>query len=132
MPTGVITPANAREMQRKSVEARLAAKYREPEKPQATDSKPQFADDWQTRRLNRVREAIDRLDGELARARDPEVIDQLSRALKALSEQERILDGRPLPGSLRPKAQRRGSDELLPVPMDEHSEPPFSVPYPVT
>jgi hypothetical protein len=37
-----------------------------------------------------------------------QAVDRLSAAQARLSEQERILAGRPLPGSLRPQGERKG------------------------
>jgi hypothetical protein len=43
-----------------------------------------------------------RLDGLMSTATDPRDLDRLAAAWSKLAEQERILDGRPLPGSRRP------------------------------
>lgn len=57
---------------------------------------------------------LDRLDGQLkATTLDGQCVDRLAGALAKLSEVERQLAGRPMPGSLRPRAakdeRRRGS-----------------------
>jgi hypothetical protein len=72
-----------------------------------------------SRRLTRVRDQLERLDRMAAEEDDPKRIKELADATTRLSEQERILDGRPMPGSRRPptdKAQRAGTwGELQPA-----------------
>ncbi len=60
--------------------------------------------------LARVRKHLDRVDAQMEKAKDPLDVERLARARNTLAEQERILAGRPLPGSHRPTAPRgRGS-----------------------
>jgi hypothetical protein len=67
------------------------------------------SDDFAGRRLKRVRDQLDRLDGIAAEETDPKRIKELADATTRLSEQERVLAGRPLPGSRRPAAEgKRG------------------------
>jgi hypothetical protein len=47
-----------------------------------------------------------KLDKMIADEEDPQKLDRLASAQARLSEQERILDGRPLPGSRRPREDR--------------------------
>lgn len=54
------------------------------------------------RRLLRVREQIERVSGLLDKENDPQKLDRLAAALERLSDLERTLDNRPLPGSRRP------------------------------
>jgi hypothetical protein len=71
-----------------------------------------------TRRLTRVREQLERLDRMAAEENDPKRIKELADATTRLSEQERILDGRPMPGSRRPtndKVPRGTWAELQPA-----------------
>jgi len=63
-------------------------------------------DDFNALRIVRVREQLVKLDAMLAKETDPQKLDRLASAQARLSEQERILDGRPLPGSRRPKEDR--------------------------
>jgi hypothetical protein len=63
-------------------------------------------DPYVTERLARVRRQLDRLDGLMAAEKDPQRIDRLASAQYRLAEQERILSGRPLPGSRRPARDR--------------------------
>jgi hypothetical protein len=71
------------------------------------------------RRLARVRKQLDLLDGHMTRLLSPppgedgkpapideQAIERTARASAALSELERTLDGRPLPGSRRPKEEK--------------------------
>ena len=75
-------------------------------------------------RLERVRLQLDRVDAMMLTEDDPQRLDRLASAQMRLSEQERILAGRPLPGSRKPapdRADRRQGraiviyDEPLPV-----------------
>jgi hypothetical protein len=90
---------NAAEMAARSHEARrqrvlMPAIYLNPQ--------PQHAGDYVASRLVRVREQLNRLDSIMAKETDPQRLDRLASAQSKLSEQERILDGRPLPGQRRP------------------------------
>lgn len=55
-----------------------------------------------------MREQLDRLDTMLLAEKDAQKLDRLASAQLRLSEQERILAGRPLPGSRRPGKEDRG------------------------
>lgn len=57
-------------------------------------------------RLARVRVQLDRVDELMMTETDPQKLDRLASAQARLSEQERILDGRALPGSLRPREKK--------------------------
>jgi hypothetical protein len=76
-------------------------------------------DDFNAMRLVRVREQLTKLDAMIEAEEDAQKLDRLASASAKLSEQERVLDGRPLPGSRRPptdKAQRAGTwGELQPA-----------------
>lgn len=105
----LITTANAREMaarshdsRRKRAEARQAARELAASIPQTT-SQQDASDEFITKRLARVRKQLDRLDGMIEKEIDPMKLDRLASAQARLSEQERILAGRPMPGSFRPK-----------------------------
>jgi prephenate dehydrogenase len=58
------------------------------------------------KRLSRVRAQLDRIDEMMMTEEDPAKLDRLASAQARLSEQERILVGRPLPGSLKPTAAK--------------------------
>jgi hypothetical protein len=66
-------------------------------------SAPVAADDYLNRRILRVRAQLEKLDQMLAAEDNPQAIDRLASAQSRVSEQERILSGRPLPGSQRPR-----------------------------
>ena len=63
-----------------------------------TEEQPSFT----AIRLSRVREQLNRIDAMMLDESDPQKLDRLASAQARLSEQERTLDGRPLPGSMRP------------------------------
>ena len=57
-------------------------------------------------RLERVRLQLDRIDAMMLVEVEPALLDRLASAQARLSEQERILAGRPLPGSRKPAPDR--------------------------
>jgi hypothetical protein len=68
-------------------------------------------------RLRRVRKQIERIDSMLEEEDDPGKLDRLASASMRLSDQERVLRGEPLPGSLRPATdQAKPSAFGLPPP----------------
>ena len=74
----------------------------------------ELLDEFAARRLMRVREQLQRLDDLAAQATDSKVLKELADATTRLAEQERILAGRPLPGSRRPAAEpKRGRPESV-------------------
>ena len=93
------TAANAREMAARSHEARRERSLMAENDPATSANLP----DYVAQRLVRVRKQLDRLDRLIMTVEDPQKLDRLASAQARLSEQERILDGRPLPGSLKPK-----------------------------
>lgn len=99
------TAENAAEMARKAAASRREAALMRILCPPPREE-PNFADTV----LNRVRAQMDlinaRLTEQLSKDRiDPQAIDRLAAAQSRLSEQERILAGRPMPGSLRPTSK---------------------------
>ena len=105
----MITAENARDLQRKGVEARKAyQKERELQETLAAIAviAPVVADDYIAAKLVRVRKQLARLDDLLDEESDPQKIDRLASAIARLSEIERILRGSPLPGSRRPAPDR--------------------------
>ena len=86
-----------------------------------------ITDDYLVRRLARVRDQLDKLDAMMTTEDDPQRIDRLASAQLRLSEQERVLAGRPLPGSRRPGPQRqaRATEDVEPGrPANPTSQPP--------
>lgn len=90
------TTANAREMAARGVLARKQAALKLTPEPVLT------GENYTARRLIRVREQIDRVSDMLDAETDPQKLDRLAAALERLTELERKLDNRPLPGSRRP------------------------------
>ena len=127
----MITAEIAREFQRRGVEARKARQKERAllEALQASVAiqqpiTPVTPDSYLTERLMRVRKQLDQVDAMMLTEDDPQRLDRLASAQMRLSEQERILAGRPLPGSRKPapdRADRRQGraiviyDEPLPV-----------------
>ena len=95
-------------------------KHAEANSQQPTGLSPALLNDFQSRRLVRVRAQLDRIDYMLITARDSKRIKELTDASTRLSEQERILAGRPLPGTKRPPAEgARRSREVTALLVDE-------------
>jgi len=121
------TAANAREMAAESHKARsqrLAsgnpAGDSSPQTPLTTPQLPAYL----AKRLTRVRGQLDLLDKHMdellsADTVDEQAVERAARASAALSELERTLDGRPLPGSMRPRPERRQVPPPLPGPTDD-------------
>lgn len=77
----------------------------------------QTRDDYPIERMVRVRKQLNRIDEMMLTEENPQAIDRLAAAAARLSEQERILAGRPLPGSHRPtKAPRSKAGDSTVVP----------------
>jgi hypothetical protein len=101
----LITSANAREMAARSQEARRQRKMEREAAPEVPQTSPQSDDDndeFVTARLVRVRKQLNRLDNLMETETDPQKLDRLASAQARLAEQERLMAGRPLPGSCRP------------------------------
>ena len=120
----LFTAANAREMGAKSHEARRQRSFM-PAIYQT--AQPQSANNYVTARLVRVREQLNRIDSMMSKETDPQKLDRLALAQARVAEQERILDGRPLPGSRKPSPERPGGRylNLGPVPEPVPAAPGF-------
>lgn len=84
--------------------------------------------DYTEKTLARVRMQLDlvneRLTEQLERKRpDPQAIDRLASAQSRLSEQERILAGRPTPGALRPSSKGGAGRKSYAMPAPQKSQP---------
>ena len=76
--------------------------------PQCSLQSPQQSpDEFLATRLARVRRQLDMIDRLIEAERLPQALDRLAAASAKLSEQERVLSDRPLPGSRRPPNPRR-------------------------
>jgi hypothetical protein len=112
MPTkAFFTKANASEYARKGNAIRWHS-LPKPE-PQPATSLPEpvriAQDDFTQRKLARVRVQIERVEDLLTAATEPQAVDRYAAALARLYEIERVLAGRPLPGSRRPSAEPKSS-----------------------
>lgn len=121
-----IDALNAKECQQKSVEAR---KLHQEEKRIANElaliaAMREQLPEYQTKRLGRVRLQLDRLDQMLMTETDPQKLDRLASAQSRLSEQERQLSNRPLPGTLRPQSPGKRSKLATPEPIQPNEIPP--------
>ena len=94
---------------------------------QALEQPAQQTEAYIAKRLVRVRKQIDLLSAMLEEEQDPNKIDRLASAIAKLSELERQLAGRPLPGSLKPSSPRstRQQAPMMPVaiPLPEAPKP---------
>ncbi len=107
----VITSANAREMQQKAANSRKLARAQADLQAAKLIVESQV-NEFEQRTLARVRLQLDKVyDAFMAECRrrkpDAAKLDRLAAAQARLSEQERILSGRPMPGSLKPTQPRR-------------------------
>lgn len=122
----LITSANARQMAAKGHEAK---RLRLEALRQTVDTLVQSPEvDYHSKRLARVRVQLGRIDDELERASlsDSKRIKELTEAQIRLAEQERILAGRPLPGSRKPAPERRPQEErpaIVAVPAPQSPSP---------
>ncbi|HEX4646152.1 MAG TPA: hypothetical protein VH598_11140 [Verrucomicrobiae bacterium] len=66
--------------------------------------------DYVEKEIARTRAQIAKVQTLLDRSADALVIERLTRSLNALSERERILSGRPLPGARRPGRDKPAPD----------------------
>ena len=107
------TVANAKEMAAKSHAAKAARleALRQAANPPPLIPPPSGLDPYLSRRVARVRTQLDLLDQaiekEASKAQpDGQRLNWLAQAQDRLSEQERRLSGRPLPGSRKPPAEK--------------------------
>ena len=104
----LFTAATAREAALRS-HAPTSARFKQPEpepQPAPSPQAAEIADDFTVRKLARVREQIDSVEKLLDAATEPQAVDRFANALTRLYDLERILAGRPLPGSRRPTEDR--------------------------
>ena len=137
----LITAANAREMAAKARASRvrnrqqalLAASLPPPQPPSPPPVSPQPqpppaqitpADDFILRKRDRVRGQIEVIEGRIDKCDDARDLDRLSAALGRLYNIERLLAGRPLPGTLKPLAPevgRGGNGKVRPRMVEEQA-----------
>jgi hypothetical protein len=110
------TSANAREMAQRSAEARR--KRRDQPASNAGTWTRSSVDDvaYVAERIANAREQIEKLTGRARKETDPLNLERLARAMAQWSEQERILSGRPLPGSRKPgEAKPAKEADIMPL-----------------
>ncbi len=125
----LITAATAREYAAKALAARKANRERQRNLDQriadltaklaaiAPVSREELSG-YPEERLRRVRKQLDRVDALILTEADPVKLDRLAAASMRLSEQERVLSNRPLPGSCKPRSsepERRPYHLLAPL-----------------
>jgi hypothetical protein len=122
MPRAIFTTHNAAEMAKRSAKARARNAQAAIERMErltaiAQDIAP-AAPEYVAKRLDRVRAQLSKIDTMLEEEIDPAKLDRLAACQARLAEQERLLAGRPLPGSNRPaKASRRQPiQDIQPIP----------------
>ena len=101
------TRENAREFSRRGNLVRWSQPPPAPEPPRLPE--PAIAiphDDFVNRKVLRVRAQIERVSQLLDKSDEPQAVDRFANALTRLYELERVLAGRPLPGSRRPAQDR--------------------------
>jgi hypothetical protein len=108
----LITTDTARSMAAKSAQSRRERKIKTALVPPTPPPSGEPSGDYVAMRLARTRALIDQAERQLALAGDAQEHERLARSLASLSELERVLAGRPAPGSYRPKEAK-------------HSEPAF-------
>lgn len=122
------TAANAQQMAAKGHEGRRERKrlreLAEKTGEQPTNSSSVNSDGYVVKQLFRTRKQIEMLNRQLESAPDHRAVKSIADALARLTEIERILAGRPLPGSHRPKTVRSRSTSIP----QEPTEAPVSTP----
>ena len=91
-----------------------------PATPSNTPSTPPSTpshDPYTQKLKEEVRDRIQRVSALLKTETDPRGLDRLAAAFSKLAEQERILDGRPLPGSRRPREEKKQAKPAVPDPV---------------
>jgi hypothetical protein len=96
--------------------------------PVEVDTQAEQADEFRRLRLSRVRAQLTQLDKMIAEETDAQKIDRLASAQSRLAEQERLLTGTPLPGSLRPGGRRSVARTSVPAAIVALHDPPADTP----
>jgi hypothetical protein len=119
----LFTSANARAMAARAVQARADRKAlagHVPEQAKISWNAPTDTgtDHYRVKRLLRTRRQIDMLDKQLESTTDYKALKSIADAIARLSEIERLLAGRPLPGSNRPRSEKPRRSSLTPEPTE--------------
>jgi len=122
VPTQLITKETAAAYARKSHapgSARHLEKPAKQELPHTANDSAQAVDDYLAKRQARVRKQLDRVDKLMLTEQDPAKLDRLASAQTRLSEQERILDGRPLLAAVKTVGKGRKDRQSYAAPLPE-------------
>ena len=92
-----------RELEKQRAEREAQAAFIPAQPEPLAQQPPLQPDDFCAKRIKRVRRQLAMLDRLIDAEQDPQRLDRLACAQYRLSEMERILSGRPLPGSQRPR-----------------------------
>lgn len=108
------SPEKARQaaLKRHELERQRIAQSQVTPQTNSTEQPPQQKNTFVSEQLAQVRAEMVRLQGLASKLKEPLDIERMNRAIGTLAERERILAGRPLPGSHRPTSRRskRNSD----------------------
>src|ERR1700692_774653 len=102
----LITKETAREMGARGNQIRWAAEIEAAKQALTPVIAETLPDGYLKDQRDAVRARMKRYETLMDAETDPSALDRLTSAWSRLAEQERILDGRPLPGSRRPTADR--------------------------
>lgn len=102
----LFTRENAAILGHRGAIARWSKPPEPPPKPPLPEIMAEHVNDFAIRRLNRVREQLDKLDAMMGKETDPKRLKEYADASARLSAQEFDLSGRPKSGSRRPKDER--------------------------
>jgi hypothetical protein len=116
----LFTAENARAYALKS-HAPESARFKHLRSATVPEPEPQQPLSFNQQRLVRVRMQLIKLDKMIAEEDDPQKLDRLASASMRVSEQARILEGQPLPGSLRP--QKPSARQHIQAPLQPTSAP---------
>lgn len=107
MPIGRrITPENAKEMSAKAVERRRILRENRRKPPITTAIHPDQIPDYPKEQRDSARAMMKRIEDLFWQEKDPASLDRLCSAWSRLRVGEREADGRPLPGSRKPGADK--------------------------
>jgi len=102
----LFTRENAREMSIRGNDARWHKPLAPAIIPPSDSVAGNVAENWNRTQRDEVRARMKRYEAMMDKETDASALDRLTSAWSRLAEQERILDGRPLPGSRRPAVEK--------------------------
>jgi hypothetical protein len=125
LPVGTVQTRGKREKWSSARAVFMARKLVVPglEPPAVPTPPPETPNSYVSQRLSRVRLQLARLDDLIEAESDPHKLDRLASAQARLAEQERIMAGRPLPSSMRPRATDNRPERRRLEPDDDGTPP---------